>query len=603
MGRPPKFAREYHLYLAPTLSTQLECPPNKSLRSKVIHPDNESGKTLKLLSANMKRCPTCRRTFEDETLQYCRVDGALLAEDSEAPTNLLRQPEQTQSTERLTKTTVRAKARSSPAKYLLFGLIVVALVVIAIVFAYRRVRVTDSSINSIAVLPFENQSRDPESEYLADGLTESIIYRLSQFPNLNVSPRSSVFHYKGKESDALKIGNELGVATVLSGRITQHGDQITISTELTDVRNHKLLWGEQYDRKLSELLATQREIAREIAERLKVKFSVADPRLVNKHYTESNDAYQSYLKGRYYWNKRTRDGYNKAIEHFKAAIDSDPTFALAYTGLADCYNILSSYGLSSPGESFPLGKEAVTRALELDDNLAEAHTSMAYLKYQFEWDWAGGEREFKRAIELNPNYSTAHHWYGLALANMGRWDEAFAELKRAHDLDPLSLVIMASTGWTFYKVGRYDESIAQFQKALEMDQNFGRAHWGIAEPYELKGDYEKAITELQRARQLEDSSLTLALLTEAYARAGQRSESQRLLAELLQQRKSKYVDAYYLAGVYAAFGDREKALRTLEEAYTERSSNIVWLKSDAKFDGLRSDSRYVDLIRRIGLSP
>jgi TolB-like protein/Tfp pilus assembly protein PilF len=565
--------------------------------------DSESGKTLKLLSANMKRCPTCRRTFEDETLQYCRVDGALLAEDSEAPTNLLRQPEQTQSTERLTKTTVRAKARSSPAKYLLFGLIVVALVVIAIVFAYRRVRVTDSSINSIAVLPFENQSRDPESEYLADGLTESIIYRLSQFPNLNVSPRSSVFHYKGKESDALKIGNELGVATVLSGRITQHGDQITISTELTDVRNHKLLWGEQYDRKLSELLATQREIAREIAERLKVKFSVADPRLVNKHYTESNDAYQSYLKGRYYWNKRTRDGYNKAIEHFKAAIDSDPTFALAYTGLADCYNILSSYGLSSPGESFPLGKEAVTRALELDDNLAEAHTSMAYLKYQFEWDWAGGEREFKRAIELNPNYSTAHHWYGLALANMGRWDEAFAELKRAHDLDPLSLVIMASTGWTFYKVGRYDESIAQFQKALEMDQNFGRAHWGIAEPYELKGDYEKAITELQRARQLEDSSLTLALLTEAYARAGQRSESQRLLAELLQQRKSKYVDAYYLAGVYAAFGDREKALRTLEEAYTERSSNIVWLKSDAKFDGLRSDSRYVDLIRRIGLSP
>jgi TolB-like protein/Tfp pilus assembly protein PilF len=565
--------------------------------------DSESGKTLKLLSANMKRCPTCRRTFEDETLQYCRVDGALLAEDSEAPTNLLRQPEQTQSTERLTKTTVRAKARSSPAKYLLFRLIVVALVVIAIVFAYRRVRVTDSSINSIAVLPFENQSRDPESEYLADGLTESIIYRLSQFPNLNVSPRSSVFHYKGKESDALKIGNELGVATVLSGRITQHGDQITISTELTDVRNHKLLWGEQYDRKLSELLATQREIAREIAERLKVKFSVADPRLVNKHYTESNDAYQSYLKGRYYWNKRTRDGYNKAIEHFKAAIDSDPTFALAYTGLADCYNILSSYGLSSPGESFPLGKEAVTRALELDDNLAEAHTSMAYLKYQFEWDWAGGEREFKRAIELNANYSTAHHWYGLALANMGRWDEAFAELKRAHDLDPLSLVIMASTGWTFYKVGRYDESIAQFQKALEMDQNFGRAHWGIAEPYELKGDYEKAITELQRARQLEDSSLTLALLTEAYARAGQRSESQRLLAELLQQRKSKYVDAYYLAGVYAAFGDREKALRTLEEAYTERSSNIVWLKSDAKFDGLRSDSRYVDLIRRIGLSP
>jgi len=550
----------------------------------------------------MKRCPTCRRTFEDETLQYCRVDGALLAEDSEAPTNLLRPTDQSQATERLTTNNVRAKPGTSAAKYLLFPLIIATLIVIAIVFAYRRFHVTDSSINSIAVLPFENQSRDPESEYLADGLTESIIYRLSQFPNLNVSPRSSVFHYKGKESDALKIGNELGVATVLSGRITQHGDQITISTELTDVRNHKLLWGEQYDRKLSELLATQREIAREIAERLKVKFSGADQQLANKHYTESNDAYQSYLKGRYYWNKRTRDGYSKAIEHFKAAIDSDPSFALAYTGLADCYNILSSYGLSSPNESFPLGKAAVTRALELDDNLAEAHTSMAYLKYQYEWDWIGGEREFKRAIELNPNYSTAHHWYGLALANMGRWDEAFAELKRAHDLDPLSLVIMASTGWTLYKVGRYDDAIAQFQKALEMDQNFGRAHWGIAEPYALKGDYDKAIAELQKARELDESPSTLALLAETYARAGRRGEAQRLLAELLQQRKLKYVDAYYLAEVYAALGDREKAFQTLDEAYNERSSNIVWLKSDAKFDGLRSDPRYVDLIKRIGLS-
>jgi TolB-like protein/Tfp pilus assembly protein PilF len=551
----------------------------------------------------MKRCPTCRRTFEDETLQYCRVDGALLAEDSEAPTNLLRQADGPQATERLTTNTVRAKPRTSAARYLLFGLIVALLIVIAIVFVYRRFRVTDDSLNSIAVLPFENQSRDPESDYLADGLTESIIYRLSQFPNLNVSPRSSVFHYKGKESDALKIGNELGVATVLSGRITQHGDQITISTELTDVRNHKLLWGEQYDRKLSELLATQREIAREIAERLKVRISGEDQRLANKHYTESNDAYQSYLKGRYYWNKRTRDGYNRAIEHFKTAIDRDPNFALAYTGLADCYNILSSYGLSSPSDSFPLGKAAVTRALELDDNLAEAHTSMAYFKYQYEWDWTGGEREFKRAIELNPNYSTAHHWYGLALANMGRSDEAFAELKRAHDLDPLSLVIMASTGWTLFKARRYDEAIAQFQKALEMDQNFGRAHWGIAEPYALKGDYDKAIAELQKARQLDESPSTLALLAETYARAGQRSESQRLLAELLQQRKLKYVDAYYLAEVYAALGDREKAFAMLEEAYNERSSNIVWLKWEPKFDGLRSDARYVDLIKRIGLSP
>jgi TolB-like protein/Tfp pilus assembly protein PilF len=553
----------------------------------------------------MKRCPTCRRTYAEDALQFCRVDGALLSDDSEAPTDLLRQPDSSQATERLTiNTTAPARARRSAArsKYLVLALIVAAVIAIVIVFAYRQLRVTDSAINSIAVLPFENQSRDPESDYLADGLTESIIYRLSQLPNLNVSPRSSVFHYKGKESDPLKAGQELGVATVLSGRITQHGDQITISTELTDVRNHKLLWGEQYDRKLSELLATQREIAREIAERLRVKISGAD-KLVNKHYTESNDAYQSYLKGRYYWNKRTRDGYSKAIEHFKAAIDKDGSFALAYAGLADCYNILGSYGLSPPNESFPLGRAAVARALELDDSLAEAHTSMAYLKYDYEWDWAGSEREFKRAIELNPNYATAHHWYGLALANMGRLDEAFAELKRAHDLDPLSLVIMASTGWTLYEAHRYDEAIVQFQKSLEMDQNFARAHWGIAEPYALKGDYDKAISEVQKARQLDDSTSTLALLAETYARAGRRSDSQRLLAELIQQRRLKYVDAYYLARIYAALGDKEKALQTLEEAYNERSSNIVWLKWEPKFDGLRSDSRYVDLIKRIGLSP
>jgi tetratricopeptide (TPR) repeat protein len=228
---------------------------------------------------------------------------------------------------------------------------------------------------------------------------------------------------------------------------------------------------------------------------------------------------------------------------------------------------------------------------------------MAYVRYQYQWDWTGGEREFKRAIELNPNYATAHHWYGLALANMGRLDEAFAELKRAHDLDPLSLVIMASTGWTLYNVHRYDEAIAQFQKSLEMDQNFARAHWGIAEPYALKGDYDKAISEVQKARQLDDSPSTLALLAETYARAGRRSDSQRLLAELIQQRKLKYVDAYYLARIYAALGDKEKALQTLEEAYNERSSQIVWLKLEPKFDGLRPDVRYIDLLRRIGLKP
>ena len=575
----------------------------------------------------MKRCPQCNRVESDEALKFCRADGATLVSDSasigdEAGTAQL--GSQTDASEVHTsilphKTDAAISSASAPTtvppaqqarttqlakpKLRLFMIAAGVLVTVAVAVGgyFYLSRRSGAAIDSVAVLPFENGTGDPESDYLADGLTESIIYRLSQLPNLKVSPRASVFHYKGKESDPLKVGGQLGVAAVLSGRITQHGDQITISTELTDVRNNKLLWGEQYDRKMSELLATQREIANEIGDKLKVRISGEDQRLANKHYTESNEAYQSYLKGRYYWNKRTRDGYSKAIDNFKAAIDSDPSFALAYTGLADCYNILSSYGLSSPNESFPLGKSAAMKALELDPDLAEAHTSMAYEKYQYEWDWAGGEREFKRAIELNPKYPTAHHWYGLELANQGRLDEAFAELKKAAELDPLSLAIIGSTGWTLYESRRYDEALAYFQKALDLDQSFSRAHWGIAEPYELKGNYDKAIAELQRSRQIDDSSSTLALLAASYARAGRKAEAQSILAELNQQRKLKYVDGYRLAEIYAALGDKEQALGLLEDAYKERSSLLIWLKLEPKFDSVRSDPRYTDLLHRIGL--
>lgn len=546
------------------------------------------------------------------------MDGVSLV-DEEAPTGVLTgtsDPTTAQSLKADTSddagTASTGRSRAAPTattnsgrrRIAFFAILALMFVAFAIagLYAYRHARDTEVVIDSIAVLPFENQSGDPDSDYLADGLTDSIIYRLSQLPNLKVSPRSSVFHHKGKGEDPITIGNELRVNAVLSGRITKHGDQITISTELTDVRYNKLLWGEQYDRKLSELLATQREIAREITEKLKVKISGEEQRLANKHYTENNDAYQSYLKGRFYWNKRTREGYSKAIEQFKEAIDQDPSFALAYTGLADCYNILSSYGLSSPNESFPLGKAAVTKALDLDPNLAEAHTSMAYIKYQYEWDWAGAEREFKRAIELNPNYPTAHHWYGLALANMGRLDEAFAELKRAQELDPLSVTIMASTGWSLYHVKRYDEAIAEFQKALDMDENFVRALWGIGEPYELKQDFQKSIASLEKAHQLDNSPSVFALLAASYAQANRKAEARAILNELNQQMKLRYVDGYYVAEVYAALGEKEQALRSLEAAYHERSSLLIWLKFEPKFDDLRSDPRYIDLMRRVGLN-
>jgi TolB-like protein/Tfp pilus assembly protein PilF len=585
----------------------------------------------------MKLCPTCERTYADETLQFCRVDGALLIAQpsgaSESATRVFdqsRAPE-AQSTELLRDTSesqrttsalgvksalpVSAETSKAPARGSAnitrtgaisgrkLALIVTLIVILAIAgyVAYRHARNTEAGIESIAVLPFENQSHDPDSEYLSDGLTESIIYRLSQLPNLKVSPRSSVFRYKGKETDPVKVGNELGVNAVLSGRITQRSDQFTISTELTDVRYNKLLWGEQYDRKMTDLLATQREIAREITEKLKVKISGEDERLASKHYTESNEAYQSYLKGRFYWNRRTREGYTKALEHFNAAIAKDPSFALAYAGLADCYNVLSSYGISSPGESFPRAKAAATKALELDGNLAEARTSLAYYKYQYDWDWADAERQFKQAIELNPNYATAHHWYAITLAGMGRMDEALLEIKRAQELDPLSLVINASAGWIFYHAHRYDEALAQYRKSLDLDQNFARAHWGIAEPYVMKGEYESAVTELQAARQLDESPIVLALLGHAYAAAGRKGEAQNILNELKQQSKVKYVDSYFLAEIHAALGEKERALQELEDAYRERSSWLVWIKVEPKFDGLRSDPRFADLVRRVGL--
>ena len=587
----------------------------------------------------MKHCPICERVYADETLQFCRADGALLVESaagaSESATRVLDQspaaegqptellPRSTNESRRVTSTLGTKLAPAVPAAegenqqrksvrrrkvaliitaiiVVVFGIPVLVLAIAGLV-AYRHARDTEVAIESIAVLPFENQNRDPDSEYLSDGLTESIIYRLSLLPNLKVSPRSSVFSYKGKQTDPIKAGKELGVNVVLSGRITQRGDQLVIGTELTDVRYNKLLWGEHYDRKMADLLATQREIAEEITEKLKIRISGGDKQLASKHYTESNEAYQSYLKGRFYWNKRSREGYRKAIEHFTAAIGQDPSFALAYAGLADCYNVLSSYGISAAKESFPLAKAAATKALELDGNLAEAHTSLAYLKYQYEWDWAGAERGFKRAIELNPNYATAHQWYAIELAGMGRVDESLREIKRAQELDPLSLSITASAGWLFYHARRYDDAIAQYQRSLDLDQNFARAHWGIAEPYILKGDYETAIKELQVARQQDETTIVLGLLGHAYAAAGKKSEAQRILDELKQQSKTKYVDSYFLAETHAALGEKDKAFAELDDAYREHSSWIVWVKVEPKFDNIRSDPRFQDLVRRVGL--
>ena len=503
---------------------------------------------------------------------------------------------------------------ASSAEYIVSGIkqhkLAAAVAVIVLVIgaiglsAYLHARNTEVAIESVAVLPFQNRSTEADTEYLSDGLAESLIYRLSQLPNLKVSPTSLVFRYKGKEIDPIKAGQELGVNAVLSGRIVQRGDNLTISAELVDVRYNKLLWGEQYERKMSELLATQREIAREIVDKLRLKVS-GEEKALAKHYTESNEAYQLYLKGRFYWNKRSEEGFQKALQYFQQAIERDPNFALAYSGLADTYALLGdpqAGGSMPPNEMLPKAKAAALKALEIDETLAEPHVSLAHVKYMYDRDWAAAEREFKRAIELNPNYSVAHHWYAIYLSAVGRQREALAEMRRAQDLDPLSLSINMWLGRILAFSGQSDQAVEQLRKTVEMDPNFIQAHHRLGSLYEEKGMYDEAISEFRQVSKLSGGKPPgIAALAHAYALAGKREEAQKNLDELLQLSKQRYVSPSSIAIIYAALGDKDKAFAWLEKANEVRDLNVVRLKVEARFASLRSDPRFADLARRIGI--
>ena len=482
---------------------------------------------------------------------------------------------------------------------------VVLIVVGAIAFAsYLRGHNTGSSIDSIAVLPFENRGTDTESEYLSDGLAVSLIYRLSQLPNLKVSPTSSVFHYKGKAIDPVKVGQELGVNAVLSGRIVQRGDSLAISAELVDVRNNKLLWGEQYERKMSELLATQREIAREIVDNLKLKVSGAEKGLT-KHYTESNEAYQLYLRGQFYWSKRTEEGMRKSLEYYQQSIEKDPNFALAYSGLADAYILLGTPDATAAMPSnatMAKAKAAALKALEIDDTLAEPHVSLAHVTYYYDRDLTAAEREYKRALELNPNYPTAYSWYAVFLMSDGRFDEALRSVRRAQELDPLSLPVNMTVGWVLLTARQNDQSVDQLLKTLEMDPNFALAHHRLGQAYEQQGKYEEAIAEFKKlVNLLGGKPLGTTSLAHAYALAGKRAEAQKILAEVLEISKQRYVSPASIALIYAALGDKNEAFAWLDKAEKEHDGILARLKVDPRFDSLRSDPRFTDLRRRASI--
>jgi serine/threonine protein kinase/tetratricopeptide (TPR) repeat protein len=471
----------------------------------------------------------------------------------------------------------------------------------------QRKRPSRKAIDSLAVLPLVNVSVDPNMDYFSDGITESIINALSPLPKLRVVPRNTVFTYKGQEADPQKVGSALDVRAVLTGRLRHLGDRLVISVELVDVVNNSQLWGEQYNRKVSDIFEIQEEIAREISHHLRMKLTSGERKHLAKRHTEKTEAYQHYLKGRYFWNKRTEADLNKAIEHFLRAINEDPAYALAYTGMADAYSYLGyMWGRMPPKEAMPKAKDAAVKALELDNDLSEAHCSLAFMKLFYEWDWPGAEEEFRRAIELNPNYPSAHHFYGIYLAAVWeRFEEAIAEVKRALELDPLSLPINNIVAVILLDARRYDEAIDQRLKMLEIDPNYTAAYDGLGFAYGQKGMHEEAVEAYLEAKRLGGASAeTAEALRQAYVTAGWEGYLRRNLDLLLtrwEQGGHWHGDAYAIAGNYARVGEKEKAFAWLETAYEARSGFLTWLKIQASFDGLRSDARFAGLIQRVGL--
>jgi TolB-like protein/Flp pilus assembly protein TadD len=504
---------------------------------------------------------------------------------------------------------------ASSAEYILTGIkqhkivaVIIVLVLLAAsiglgLFWRARSSNTGGAINSIAVLPFENKSGDADSEYLSDGLAESLIYRLSQLPNLKVSPTSSVFRYKGKETEAQKIGNELGVRAVLTGRIVKRGENLTISVELVDVRNNNLLWGEQYERKMSELLTTQREIAGEITNKLQLKLSGEGEQKLAKKYTDSNEAYQLYLKGLFHFANRTKEDVQKAIGYFQQATRLDPNFALAYVGISQSYSMMPSYSYLSPKEAFPQAKAAAQKALEIDPSLADAHGALATTFAAYDWNWVEAEREFKRAIELNPNVADIHYRYGLIyLIPAGRTGEAIREIKRALELEPLSIAMNANLAGAYMYARQNDLALEQARKTFDLGPNHITARVWLANVYESLGMYSEAIALSEESLKNHQSDQYFLLYTGyAYAKTGRPEKAEEAIKRLRDIEKTEPVDPYSFAVVYVGLGDKDKAFVELEKSFSERGYYVPLLSVDPLMDPLRDDPRFADLIKRVGL--
>jgi serine/threonine-protein kinase len=457
-------------------------------------------------------------------------------------------------------------------------------------------------IDSLAVLPFANTGGDPEHEYLSDGITGSLINILATLPKLRVMAQSTVCRFKARDLDPQAVGRELGVRAVLTGRIMQSGGSLRIGTELVDVATGSQLWGAHYDRKLGDIFAVQDEISTEISDKLRIRLTRAEKKQLTKRHTENVEAYRLYLKGRHHWNRWTEEGFYKAIEQFQRAVDNDPGYALAYAGLADCYVLLGWNCYLPPKQAFPKAKAAANAALQLDPDLAEAHTALAAQLWLDDWDWNKAETEFKRSLELCPTYPTANHWYAEFAMTMDRYEEALVMIRKSQDLDPLSLIISVAVGWTLYHARRYDEAIEQLQRTIDLDPNYPVTYWILGALLRKTDRYEPAIAAGEKAVKLSGGSpLMRAALAHTFGTAGRTVEARQILYELTELAKQKYVAPYFLAGIHVGLGENDRAMEYLQKCYEEHSHWLIYLHLDPAMDGLRDNPDFQDLLRRIGL--
>ena len=458
------------------------------------------------------------------------------------------------------------------------------------------------NINSLAVLPLENATGDPELEYLSDGITGSLINTLASIPKLRVMAQSTIFRYKGQEIDPQAIGRELHVRAVVTGRIMQEGGSLRVGAELVDVATGCQLWGAQYDRKPDDILVVQDEISSEISGKLRLQLTKAEKKRLTVHHTENPEAYRLYLKGRHHWNRWTEEAFYKAIEYFQLAVEKDPSYALAYAGVADSYVLLGWNCYLPPKEAFSKGKADAMTALRLDPDLAEAHTALAALFWLHDWRWKDAETEFKRSLQLGPTYATANHWYAEYLMTMGRNEEAMARIEHSQELDPLSLIINVAVAWALYHARRYEAAIEQLRRTLELDPNYPVSYWILGLLLRKTGHYELAIREGEKGVKLSGGSpLLRAALAHTLAAAGRTKEALQTLDDLKKLAKPRYVSPYFFAGIHIGLGEDDCAIEYLEKAYEERSHWLIYLHIDPSMDSLRYNARFKDLLRRVAL--